>query len=86
MNKFVSRLAHTVLLALTLSASVGQAAQGPTVHANAAQYQQWIEAMKDAERGPFLVYFCIFRNQRLNQRFHHVEPDKEADDTDNKEC
>jgi len=60
MNKFVSRLAHTVLLALTLSASVGQAAQGPTVHANAAQYQQWIEAMKDAERGPFtrIRWFC----------------------------
>ena len=60
MNRFVSRHVHTVLLALTLSASVGQAAQGPTVHANAAQYQQWIEAMKDAERGPFtrIRWFC----------------------------
>ncbi len=60
MNPFVTRHISAIMLALIFSATAAKAAQGPVIGPNAEQYRQWIEAMKESERGPFtqIRWFC----------------------------
>ena len=60
MKQFLARQFSTLMVTLSLSVIAVQATEIPAAAANAQQYQQWIAAMKAAERGPFtrIRWFC----------------------------